>query len=160
MIIIIPLSAILTLAHSASSAQVPTGCVAIRNRFVDRFLISSTVHDVDRRHVSYDTASQTWVISKDGDHYRIGHRNLKEELYESELYYGGNYVFTWIPKRKINDGGATWNIYESEPGFWYIKNVKFGHCLYARILNSWISAYADCNDAKYEWQLFKLKCKF
>ncbi|KAL9703436.1 hypothetical protein quinque_006954 [Culex quinquefasciatus] len=142
------------------TTEVPLGCVGIRNRFIDKFLVSSpNYHDADRRHVAYHTRSQQWVISKDGANFRIKHAAFQEDLYESEQSWNGNYVFTWVPKTIITDGGASWNIYESEPGFYYIKNVKFGHCLHATVASAWIYALAECNGGhKDQWKLHPLRC--
>uniref|UniRef100_A0A1Q3FUA0 Putative wrp salivary protein n=1 Tax=Culex tarsalis TaxID=7177 RepID=A0A1Q3FUA0_CULTA len=142
------------------SETVPVGCVEIRNRYIDQFMINSKTHDSDRRHITHDKTAQQWVITKEGDNYKITHGSLKEDLYESSQYYNGNYVFTWIPKTRITDGGATWIIWSSGTrGFFYIKNVKFQHCLYARGAGNWIGAYAGCNGWEYEWQIHKFNCK-
>uniref|UniRef100_U5ESB3 Putative wrp salivary protein n=1 Tax=Corethrella appendiculata TaxID=1370023 RepID=U5ESB3_9DIPT len=140
--------------------SVPVGCVEIRNRKIDRFMISSTKHDADRRHITYDKIAQQWVITREGDKYRITHGSLKEDLFESQQTFNGNYVFTWVPKSKITDGGATWSIsFAGTRGFFHIKNKKFNHCLYTKGVGLWIGAYAGCHGWEYEWQIHKFKCK-
>ncbi|XP_038112711.1 uncharacterized protein LOC119767669 [Culex quinquefasciatus] len=137
---------------------VPTGCVTIENRRVERYLVSSTDYDVDRRHVEYERDAETWIVTREGNYYRITHAKLGEDFYESEYYRNGNYLFTWKPKTRITDGGASWIITPTDPGFFQIKNVKFGHCLYTNEMNSWICAYKDCDNSRYEWKISSVKC--
>nr|AAR18410.1 putative 13.1 kDa salivary protein [Culex quinquefasciatus] len=110
---------------SGTLATVPTGCVHIKNRYISQFLVVTGTHDADRRNVGYGKVPHKWTISKDGDWYKIKHKDLGEEMFESVQNYEGNYVFTWIPKSVINDGGAEWKIYGSgRPGYYYFKNKK------------------------------------
>ncbi|KAL9703456.1 hypothetical protein quinque_006974 [Culex quinquefasciatus] len=100
------------------------------------------------------------VEIRNRDKYRITHGSLKEDLFESQQTFNGNYVFTWVPKSKITDGGATWSIsFAGTRGFFHIKNKKFNHCLYTKGVGLWIGAYAGCHGWEYEWQIHKFKCK-
>ncbi|XP_038112137.1 uncharacterized protein LOC119767490 [Culex quinquefasciatus] len=140
-------------------AQVPTGCVKIHNRELtySGALIKSDHHDKDRRHVSFNRWGEPWIITKvKDDMYTIKHAGTKEEMFESVQKWNGNYIFTWIPKTIINDGGAWWRIYPSKDGYFYIKNVKFNHCLYAKIIGDWVAAYPECNSSTFEWRIFNL----
>ncbi|XP_039439215.1 uncharacterized protein LOC120420282 [Culex pipiens pallens] len=140
-------------------AHAPTGCVTIKNRHMDKYLVSSSSYDSERRHVSLDkTGNQHWVIRQDGINYRITHGLLKEELYESDKSQNGNFVFLWTPRDRAR--GRGWRITQSEQGFFHIKNVKYGHCLYAKgMLSNWIGAYANCDSKKYEWKIVSTSCR-
>ncbi|KAL9703466.1 hypothetical protein quinque_006984 [Culex quinquefasciatus] len=121
-------------------AHAPTGCVTIKNRHMDKYLVSSSSYDSERRHVS------------------ITHGLLKEELYESDKSRNGNFVFLWTPRDRAR--GRGWRITQSEQGFYHIKNVKYGHCLYAKgLLSNWIGAYANCDSKKYEWKIVSTSCR-
>uniref|UniRef100_A0A1Q3F4R3 Putative 16.7 kDa salivary peptide n=1 Tax=Culex tarsalis TaxID=7177 RepID=A0A1Q3F4R3_CULTA len=149
----------LVLVLSILAQQVPTqGCVTIENRSVKRYLVSSTSYDADRRHVEYERAAEKWTITRAGTYYRITHARLGEDLYESEYYWNGNYLFTWKPRTRITDGGAWWVITPTDGGFFRIRNVKFGHCLYTNEMNSWICAYEDCDSWRYEWKISAVGC--
>uniref|UniRef100_A0A1Q3EUX2 Putative 16.3 kDa salivary protein n=1 Tax=Culex tarsalis TaxID=7177 RepID=A0A1Q3EUX2_CULTA len=146
----VTLSLLLVLVPAVLS-QVPTGCVKIRNAHWSEFLIKSSGFDSDRRNVAQGIPYQRWHISKDGNYYKIKLDSLNEELYESSKTSNGNYVFTWIPKTDKGNA-AQWNIYKAGGSTFYIKNVKYGHCLMAKG-GSWISAYGGCDGEKYEWKL-------
>uniref|UniRef100_A0A1Q3EUW6 Putative 16.8 kDa salivary protein n=1 Tax=Culex tarsalis TaxID=7177 RepID=A0A1Q3EUW6_CULTA len=139
-------------------AKLEPGCVTIKNRYNGKFLTHSNKnHDNDRRHVSLWDSSEKWILSESGDHYRLRHRDLNEELFESEQYHNGNYVFTWIPKRSVVSG--EWDILESRTGLFYIKNVKFPHCLSSSILKRWVGAYPECgSNGKNEWAIQAVNC--
>uniref|UniRef100_A0A1Q3FAN4 Putative 16 kDa salivary peptide n=1 Tax=Culex tarsalis TaxID=7177 RepID=A0A1Q3FAN4_CULTA len=139
------------------TASVQTGCVTIKNRHEGRFLAKSiSTHDRDRRHVSFSKDPQSWIISAEGANFRIKHKGLDEELFESQQRYNGNYVFLWMKKSLINDGGASWKITESKfPGYFYIRNVKFNHCLYTKGATDWVTAYEACDTVNYEWRIVK-----
>ncbi|KAL9703467.1 hypothetical protein quinque_006985 [Culex quinquefasciatus] len=119
--------------------EVPLGCVEIRNRDIDRFLVSSTPHDNDRRHVGYNAKAEQWYIEKDGNDYRIIHYKLGEELIESAQTWNGNYVFTWKARDRTN--------------------VRFGHCLWTKGVGGWIGAYPECYGWEFQWQIHKFDCK-
>uniref|UniRef100_A0A1Q3FTS4 Putative wrp salivary protein n=1 Tax=Culex tarsalis TaxID=7177 RepID=A0A1Q3FTS4_CULTA len=128
MICVILLGLVLVLVP-VEPANPPTGCVTLMNLYAEKFLTHSySTHDKNRRHVSLFGVSEKWnlVKTKEG-HYTLRHRSLNEELFESELNYKGNYVFTWIPKSSVTSG--EWDIWESKPGYFYIQNVKFKHYL-------------------------------
>uniref|UniRef100_A0A1S4KJP1 Uncharacterized protein n=1 Tax=Culex quinquefasciatus TaxID=7176 RepID=A0A1S4KJP1_CULQU len=150
---------VLTMIPAILAEHVPMGCVEIKNRDSNKFLISSNTHDSDRRHVTYRKFSEQWKISKLGSSYRIRHAKLNEELYESEQSWNGNYLFTWIPKSSVKTGG--WQIYGSgTEGYFYIKNEHFGHCLYMKGYGNWIYAYDECQGPKYEWKIYNVDtCK-
>lgn len=143
---------ILVLVHAALAGEFPTGCVTFENRVCGYYLDTSSKHDNDRRHVTYGQYAEPWMLQKLGDLYRIKNAKLGEELYESEQYYNGNYVFTWIPKNMVRGGG--WYIYESdEKGFFYIKNEKFEHCLHSKPYGNWIGAYKECEGNEFKWKI-------
>uniref|UniRef100_A0A1Q3FU23 Putative conserved secreted protein n=1 Tax=Culex tarsalis TaxID=7177 RepID=A0A1Q3FU23_CULTA len=139
--------------------DVPQGCVEIRNREIDRFLVTSSPRDYERRHVGYSGTAEQWFIIREGPGYRIIHQKLQEELFESEQSWNGNYVFTWTPKTRTSSG--LWNIYQASPNtnYFIIKNIKFGHCLWTRGVGGWIGAYPDCKGNEYQWQIHSFKCK-
>ncbi|XP_039439235.1 uncharacterized protein LOC120420303 [Culex pipiens pallens] len=147
----------LVLLAVALAADVPTGCVTIKNRHEGRYLAHSiSTHDADRRHVSFCTDPQRWTITAEGTNFRIRNNKHGEELFESQQKFNGNYVFLWIKKSLINDGGASWKITESgNPGYFHIKNVKFSHCLFTQGGTDWVAAYESCDTAKYEWRIVK-----
>lgn len=142
----------------AELAKPTPGCVTIQNLHTGEFLTHSyKKHDNDRRHVSLYGAAEQWVLIESGDHYRLRHRDLNEELYESEQNYNGNYIFTWIPKNSVFAG--EWDIWESRPGYFYIQNVQFRHCLSSVFWKGWVGAYPDCSqNGKIEWQVHSVKC--
>uniref|UniRef100_B8RIR7 16.7 kDa salivary protein n=1 Tax=Culex tarsalis TaxID=7177 RepID=B8RIR7_CULTA len=90
----ISLCLLLSLVSVVISQQVPEGCVEIRNFQIDKFLVKSRRDNNQRRHVTYDTTAQQWIIVKEGDHYKISHAETKEPLFEAS----GNYVFTWLSR--------------------------------------------------------------
>lgn len=150
----ISLCIFLGLVSVVLAQQVPVGCVEIRNFYIDRFLVKST-RDNNRRHVSYDKVAQQWIIEREGDHYKISHAETKEPLFEA----AGNYVFTWLAR---TDQGTVddWLITPSgKRGCFYIKNVKFQHCLYTKGMLNWVSAYPECSGETFEWQIHKFDCK-
>lgn len=159
---------LLFLAVMASAALAnpwggPGACVHLINVYLEKPLLSSDYnHDADRRHVTVlRTKSQNWVITPDErypDHYKIKHKNLGEELFESEQNWNGNYVFTWIPKTLINDGGASWKIIWISDGTYLIKNKKFNHCLWTQGTDNWVGAYAGCDNSHYYWKIHKIPC--
>uniref|UniRef100_A0A1Q3EUW2 Putative 13.1 kDa salivary protein n=1 Tax=Culex tarsalis TaxID=7177 RepID=A0A1Q3EUW2_CULTA len=149
---------VLTLS-AVALAQVPTGCVHLKNRYVSKFLGTANNHDADRRNVEYDTAAQKWTITKEGDWYKIKHKDLGEELIESVQNYNGNYIFTWIPKSVVNDGGAEWKIYGSgRAGQYYIKNKKLNHCVFANEWSHRVKALGGCSEWNYEWEIIPVSC--
>lgn len=139
--------------------EVPLGCVEIRNRDIDRFLVSSTPHDNDRRHVGYNAKAEQWYIEKDGNDYRIIHYKLGEELIESAQTWNGNYVFTW--KARDHTFNGLWKIYRAGPktNYFIIRNVRFGHCLWTKGVGGWIGAYPECYGWEFQWQIHKFDCK-
>ena len=145
-------------ATLTAELKVPTGCVEIRNRDIDRFLVSSSGHDDDRRHVGYSGKAEQWWIQKEGDNYRIIHNKLGEELIESAQSWNGNYVFTWLAGDLTYNG--LWKIYQASPktNIFIIKNVKFGHCLWTKGIGGWIGAYEGCKGWEYQWQIHKFQC--
>ncbi|XP_038112911.1 uncharacterized protein LOC119767710 [Culex quinquefasciatus] len=138
-------------------AAVPTGCVQLKNRYVSKYLASSSGHDADRRNVEHSSSPHTWVITHaTGEWYRIKHKKLNEELFESVQHHK---VFTWIKKAVINDGGADWKIYDS--GTWdhyYIRNKKFDHCLYTDEWRTAVTSYGGCTEFSYEWEIKSVSC--
>uniref|UniRef100_A0A1Q3EUU7 Putative 16.8 kDa salivary protein n=1 Tax=Culex tarsalis TaxID=7177 RepID=A0A1Q3EUU7_CULTA len=139
-------------------AKLEPGCVTIKNRYNGKFLTHSNKnHDKDRRHVSLWDTSEQWILIVSGDHYRLRHRDLNEELFESEQHYNGNYVFTWIPKQSVTAG--EFDIWESRPGYFYMQNVKFRHCLSSTFWKGWVGAYPKCKkNGENEWEIKNVKC--
>ncbi|XP_039439213.1 uncharacterized protein LOC120420281 [Culex pipiens pallens] len=138
-------------------------CVQLRSVFTDMDLISSDyTHDADRRHVVvHMTKNQNWVIISDEryrGYYKLKHYRLGEVLFESVQSWNGNYIFTWIPKRIINDGGASWNITWVSHGVYILKNKKFGHCFWTKGAEDWVGAYGGCDHEEYQWKIRKLPC--
>nr|AAR18411.1 putative 17.2 kDa salivary peptide [Culex quinquefasciatus] len=117
-------------------------------------------HDRDRRYAgTVGGAGDYWIVTKDeryADHYKIKHRDNGEELFESEQNYHGNYIFTWVPKTLINDGGASWNIMRAGNGNYKLKNKKFNNCLWQA--ESKISAFEACDNNDYLWKLVVYPC--
>ncbi|XP_039452661.1 uncharacterized protein LOC120431618 [Culex pipiens pallens] len=142
------------------AAHVPEGCVKLKNHQMGLYLVKSNVkHDADRRHVTSRTKNpERWTIYKDEkypNHYKIKHEELGEDLFESVQSYNGNYIFTWIPKKLINDGGASWHIYQSSPGYFILKNKKFSHCLKCLNVDNMMAADAGCDTWRHEWAIEK-----
>ncbi|XP_039439227.1 uncharacterized protein LOC120420294 [Culex pipiens pallens] len=146
------LSLVLVLVQVAL-AYVPLGCVKIKNAHWWEWLIKSSDFDSERRHVAQGIPYQRWHIVKDGEFYwKIKLDTLDEELYESDKNNNGNYIFTWKPKTD-KGSAAQWNFLRAEGGKFFIKNVKFNHCLMAKG-GSWISAYpCNYNDEMFEWHI-------
>uniref|UniRef100_A0A1Q3EUW3 Putative 17.2 kDa salivary protein n=2 Tax=Culex tarsalis TaxID=7177 RepID=A0A1Q3EUW3_CULTA len=139
----------------------PGVCVRFHNMWSGEQLTTSwQTHDRDRRHVSTSSGEgDNWVITKDErypDHYKIKHKGNGEELFESVQNYKGNYIFTWIPKTLINDGGASWNIMWVHDNVHKLKNKKLGHCLWN--VDGKIGAYPNCDNKQYEWKILKVVC--
>uniref|UniRef100_A0A1Q3EV31 Putative 17.2 kDa salivary protein n=1 Tax=Culex tarsalis TaxID=7177 RepID=A0A1Q3EV31_CULTA len=150
---------------SVAQANNPWGgsgvCVTFYSVGSDEQLVSSyRTHDRDRRHVGLvRNQGNNWVITKDEkypDHYKIRHKENGQELFESQQNYKGNYIFTWIPKTVINDGGASWNIMWVSDGVYVLKNKKFQHCLWSA--GGKISAYDGCDHKQYHWKIWKIAC--
>uniref|UniRef100_A0A1Q3FU70 Putative wrp salivary protein n=1 Tax=Culex tarsalis TaxID=7177 RepID=A0A1Q3FU70_CULTA len=149
------------LVDPAVLADIPTGCVSIKSPLINRYLTKSTKYDKKRRHISWgytDHEYDKWMITPDGPNYRIKHAELQEELYESEIAYNGNYVFTWIPKDNLSGDHERWKITMTKDGYFLIKNVQFNHCLYMIGTTGWLSAYDGCDTMHYKWIITKIDC--
>lgn len=138
-------------------AEVPTGCVHIKNskkismNFV--FLKSSRSAYGKNHHVEYGGTAEKWIILKDGAHYKIKHGRIGEDLY---VYIADNgpYVLTWAQKTKQNSPDAKWIISEVEAGQFVIKNVKYERCLNVGNM-FWILAKEECKGSGFLWTLTK-----
>uniref|UniRef100_U5EM14 Putative wrp salivary protein n=1 Tax=Corethrella appendiculata TaxID=1370023 RepID=U5EM14_9DIPT len=152
---------LLILSISLVLAQIPTGCVTLYSPPNKRYLVTPDKYDDKRRNVAAaytEEQVEKWIITSDGPNYRIKHAKLQEELYESELSYGGNYVFTWIPKDVLSGNHERWQIIKNKEGDFLIKNVQFGHCLYVIGPQGLLSADTECNTMYYKWIITKVKC--
>lgn len=138
------------------------GCVQLYHRKTGDFLVTSLfTHDKDRRHLGLAGAADLWLISDDPDHkgyYRIKDKQRGEELFESVQNYKGHYVFVWIPKTVINDGGASWAITGAGDGYYIFKNKKFNHCLWSKGKGDWVGAYEGCDHSEYQWKITRIAC--
>uniref|UniRef100_A0A1Q3FTM7 Putative wrp salivary protein n=1 Tax=Culex tarsalis TaxID=7177 RepID=A0A1Q3FTM7_CULTA len=146
---------------SETLAQIPTGCVTFFIPPNKRYLVTAAKYDDKRRNVAsayMEDQSEKWIITPDGPNYRIKHAELKEELYESEISYGGNYVFTWIPKDVLSGNHERWQITKTNDGHFIIRNVQFNNCLYLIGVEGLLSAGTTCDGLYYKWIITNVKC--
>uniref|UniRef100_A0A1Q3FTV6 Putative conserved secreted protein n=1 Tax=Culex tarsalis TaxID=7177 RepID=A0A1Q3FTV6_CULTA len=152
----------LVLLPATLALNVPIGCVKIRNRNFEGYLVKGDLYGEEQRNVAYGASAEQWHIRKGIEGwYKVTNMDVKEELFESELIWKGHRVFTRPLELGVEDG--LWEIVPgSRYGYFKMKNAGHRDCLALSvrgILNLIvISAYPECDGKEFEWQFEKVKC--
>ncbi|XP_039439217.1 uncharacterized protein LOC120420284 [Culex pipiens pallens] len=149
---------LLLLVPAIVSAQVPTGCVEIKNANIKKYLVVShkESHDADRRHVTYSRVPEQWLIYHDQGHYRVLHQRLLEDLFVSAQAWRGRYVFTWMPGERITNG--LWDILPTGGGNFIFQNAYYRDCLHTKGSFGWVQALPECQGRDFEWEIRLADC--